>query len=149
MSRLWEWALEAWARPGVADAWLALQDAHGQNAPLLLWVAWAAQDGRAPDLARGAALAAAYEAAAGAPLRQARRALKPPLPGLGEADQEDLRRRVKAVELDGERLLMAALAELAPPAPADRDLRALLVEAAAAYGAPLAPSAFDALLVRL
>ena len=34
---LWEWALETYAHPGVADACLALQEIHGQNTSFLLW----------------------------------------------------------------------------------------------------------------
>jgi uncharacterized protein (TIGR02444 family) len=148
VSVFWEWALDAYARPGVAEACLELQDVHGQNVPLLLWAAWAAADALEPDVERGAALARAFEAAAGERLREARRALKQPLPGLGDDEREAFRRRLKAVELEGERTLMAALAALAP-AGRPQDRRALLVAAAQAYGAPLPGEAFDALLARL
>ena len=46
---LWGWAASAYAAPGVSDVCLELQDAAGQNVPLLLWAAWAARTGRAPD----------------------------------------------------------------------------------------------------
>ena len=148
MSVFWEWALDAYARPGVADACLELQDARGQHVPLLLWVVWAAADGREPNIAGGAALARAYEAAAGERLREARRALRQSLPGLPDVEREAFRRRLKGVELEGERTLMAALAALAP-AGKPHHPRDLLNEAARAYGAPLPPEAFDALLARL
>src|SRR5690606_19138568 len=32
---LWEWAVAAYARPGVSDVCLQLQDGDGQNVPLL------------------------------------------------------------------------------------------------------------------
>src|SRR5262249_34016824 len=38
---LWEWTLEAYARPGVPEATLSLQDRHGQNTSYLLWAVWA------------------------------------------------------------------------------------------------------------
>ena len=38
---IWDWALEAYAQPGVPEACLALQDAHGQNTSLLLWAVYA------------------------------------------------------------------------------------------------------------
>ncbi|MDI6624629.1 MAG: TIGR02444 family protein, partial [Brevundimonas sp.] len=37
MSDLWDWAVRAYASDGVGDACLHLQDAAGQNVPLLLW----------------------------------------------------------------------------------------------------------------
>ena len=46
------------------------------------------------------------------PLRAARRALKPPLPGIGDGDREDLRADVKAAELHAERILLEALERL-------------------------------------
>ena len=46
---LWDWALTAYAADGVADACLELQEAAGQNVPLLLWAAWCAAEGRNPD----------------------------------------------------------------------------------------------------
>jgi uncharacterized protein (TIGR02444 family) len=124
-----------------------LQDAHGQNVPLLLWTVWAARRGRTPDVTRGAALARAWEAAAGAPLRQARRALKRPLPGLDDGVREAFRTRLKAVELDGERTLLQALEPLTGPGGGEP--AALLARAAQAYGAPLPPDAFRTLLQRL
>ena len=44
--RLWSWALEAHARPGVGEAALAAQDDHGQCVSLLLWRAWTVAEGR-------------------------------------------------------------------------------------------------------
>ena len=43
--RLWDWAVAAYGADGVADACLELQDAAGQNVPLLLWAAWTARTG--------------------------------------------------------------------------------------------------------
>jgi uncharacterized protein (TIGR02444 family) len=116
-SAFWDWALEAYARPGVEAACLTLQDRHGRSAPFLLWAAWAAAQGRVltPEgLAEAADLAARWEAAATAPLRQARRALKPPFPGVPDPGREALRAEVKALELRCEQTLMAALQALAP-----------------------------------
>jgi uncharacterized protein (TIGR02444 family) len=151
VSVFWEWAIEAYARPGVLDACLELQDAHGQSVPLMLWVLWARADGRSADLAQGARLAADYEAAAGGRLREARRALKQPIPGLGDGERLALRHRVKDVELEGERTLMAALAMLAPARPGGQPAPAAeaLARASEAYGASLAAHAFEPLLARL
>ena len=118
MSDLWDWAVRAYAAEGVSDACLHLQDAAGQNAPLLLWAAWAARTGRTPDadtLEAGCDIARAWQDAAIAPLRAVRRTLKGPNPDLENADREAVRAQVKAVELEAERRLLAALEALSPP----------------------------------
>jgi len=115
--RFWTWALEAYARPGAAQACLDLQDHHGQCVPYLLWAAWAAREGRALDrrvLEAGADLAARWEAAAVGPLRAARRSMKPEVSGIADAAREALRAEVKALELKVEQLLIETLQTLAP-----------------------------------
>ncbi len=117
--RLWDWALAAYARPGVEPACLELQDRHGQSVPYLLWAAWAAAEGRALPpalLEQAAAMAGAWEAAASGPLRQARRALKAPVRCVPDVDRQALRAQVKALELRTEQILMTALEALAPEA---------------------------------
>ncbi|HYC73766.1 TIGR02444 family protein [Brevundimonas sp.] len=116
---LWDWAVHAYGSVGVEDACLHLQDAAGQNAPLLLWAAWAARSGRDPDadtLEAACDVARAWQEAAVAPLREIRRRLKGRNPDLDDADREAVRLQVKAVELEAERRLLAALERLSPPA---------------------------------
>ena len=144
MSELWDWAVRAYAAEGVSEACLHLQDAAGQNAPLLLWAAWAARTGRAPNpdtLEAACDIARAWQEAAIAPLRAVRRTLKGPNPDLENADREAVRAQVKAVELEAERRLLAALEALSPsaeaaPAPA---LEALV--AVARRWSPMTPRA--------
>lgn len=117
MSGLWDWAVQAYASDGVSDACLHLQDAAGQNVPLLLWAAWAARTGRNPDadtLEAACDVARAWQEAAIAPLREVRRGLKGRNPDLEDADREAVRSQVKAVELEAERRLLAALEALTP-----------------------------------
>ena len=110
---IWDWALEAYGRPGVADACLALQDEHGQNTPLLLWAVWAEASDPAL-LARAVQVALSWDAVAVTPLRQVRRALKPAHPPVADAAREALREDVKAAELRAERVLLETLAALGP-----------------------------------
>ena len=57
---IWEWALDAYSRPGVPQAALALQDEHGQNTSFLLWAVHA--EAKDPDLlARAAQVAETHE----------------------------------------------------------------------------------------
>jgi uncharacterized protein (TIGR02444 family) len=133
----WDWAVRAYARPEAAALCLELQDGHDQSVPYLMWAAWAALEGRMLDdaaVARGAALAQAWEEAAVGPLRQVRRAIKAPVEGLDEAAREAFRAKVKAVELAAERTLMEALGRQAPePGPRDSDPGAALVRAGRAW----------------
>lgn len=135
---LWDWTLAAYARPGVAPACLALQDNNGQNVPLLLAAAWAATQGRSLDLDKAVALTRAWEADVVAPLRAARRGLKVSTPPIGDAAREALRQTVKAVELEAERLLLAALESLAWPGEA-APMDAALATAAARWSTPENP----------
>lgn len=143
MTALWDWAVGAYARPGVQPALLELQDESRLSVPLLLWALWSQDHGRSPDLHAGAKLARSWETEAVGPLRRLRRALK----ALGEdADREAVRDQVKAVELDAERRLLSVLERLAPlegPSPPPSEL---LAEAAHVYGSPLEPDTFDPLL---
>ena len=131
---IWEWALEAYARPGVPEACLTLQDAHGQNTSLLLWAVHA--ETADPDLlARAVEAAKAWDHTALVPLREVRRALKPPLPPFEDHARLALREEVKALELAAERLLLETLERLVEGqggAPALMALRA----ASAAWGNP-------------
>jgi len=105
---IWEWALEAYARPGVPEACLALQDLHAQNTSLLLWAVYA--EVKDPELlSRAAAATRAWDRTALVPLREVRRALKAPLPPVDDAARLALREEVKALELAAERLLLETL----------------------------------------
>lgn len=142
-ARLWDWALRAYAAPGVRQLCLQLQDEHDQSVCLLLWAGWAAACGRWPDdegLAAAAALARRWEGQIVAPMRAARRALKI-ADGIDETSRASLRAQVQAAELAAERALLAALEAIAPAAAARSvDPAAALAAAGRAYGAsaPLA-----------
>ncbi|MET0293405.1 MAG: TIGR02444 family protein [Phenylobacterium sp.] len=133
---LWARLLEVYDRPGVAEACLTLQDEHGQQVSLLLWAGVLRPDDAAV-IARAAAVARDWDAAALAPLRAARRAMKVASPPIEDAGRILLREGVKAAELDAERLLVEALERLAPAGAADP--AQAMAEAARGWGRP-APS---------
>jgi len=144
---LWDWTLRAYARPGVPDACLALQDAHGQNTPLLLWAVWA----EAADpvlLATAADLAHRWDALAVGPLRAVRRALKPAVSGVEDASREGLREDVKTAELRAERVLMETLQALGPE-PGGAPALTALEAASRAWGKPAPADALAALAAAL
>ncbi len=102
---LWGWTLEAYARPGVPEACLALQDDYGQNTSFLLWAVWA--EGADEATLRAAAQAGqAWDDEVLKPVRAVRRTLKASFPKVDDGAREALREDVKAAELRAERVLM-------------------------------------------
>ena len=144
---LWDWTLAAYARPGVPETCLSLQDEHGQNTPFLLWAVWA--ETADPDLlARAVDVARRWDDLAVTPIRAVRRALKPPAPGVADAAREGLREDVKALELRAERVLLETLEALGRGPGGTPSLTAL--EAASkAWGAPASANALAALAAAL
>lgn len=114
---LWDWAVAAYAAPGVGEACLRLQDTQDQSVPLLLWAAWNARTGRRPDadtVEAACDTARAWSSAAITPLRNIRKTLKGPIPDIDTPAREALREQIKALELQSERHLLEALEALAP-----------------------------------
>jgi uncharacterized protein (TIGR02444 family) len=135
LTRLWDFALAAYARPGVEAALLALQDEHDQCVSYLIWAGWAALEPRVGDAAQAVALAADVEAQVLRPIRSARRALRAARPGLVDAVREALREQVKEAELAAERLLLESLEAVCQPTGTrpSPDLEAAFLRAASAW----------------
>lgn len=112
---LWTWVVAAYGRPGVAEVCLTLQDRHEQNVPLLLWAAWRAKTGAAPEadtVEAACDVAHAWDGSTVGPLRTIRRRLKAAIPDMEDAGRLSVRERIKAVELAAERALLDDLAAL-------------------------------------
>ena len=107
---LWRFALTLYARPGVADALIAVQDRAGSDVNLILYGLWlGVREGRrlgAAELAAAKSAIAPIHKAAIAPLRRLRRRLKP----AASADLQALRRRVAGLEIAAERRVQHRLA---------------------------------------
>ena len=133
---LWPFALEVYARPDAKPILLELQDAHGQCVPYLIWSLWLASQGRPlTPLQDGAALARTWQEAAVAPLRDLRRGLKRPSPDSLRRPREQLRERVKVLELEAEHMLLQMLEAASPPAAGPpTDPQTALEVAARAWG---------------
>jgi uncharacterized protein (TIGR02444 family) len=106
----WHFSLTAYARPGVAEALIGLQDRLGHNVYLMLFGLWLGRcEGRRLDAAalkRAQAAMAPIHDAVVAPLRRLRRQLK----DNPDPDIQALRRRVMALELAAERRVQVRLA---------------------------------------
>jgi uncharacterized protein (TIGR02444 family) len=109
---LWNFAVRLYARPGVEDACLQLQEAGG-DVCLLLAGAWLQRRGvpcREPYLEALQALAEPWQREVVAPLRQLRRDWRKA--ATADAELATLRERIKQLELEAERLLLQRIETL-------------------------------------
>ena len=121
---LWRFSLAFYARPGVAEALIALQDRAGCDVNVILFALWR-------GLVHGHRLDRAELAAAEAAVAPLRRAVIEPLRWLrrglkadSDSDIQALRRRVAALELAAERRAQSRLAATIAASIADSDRRA-------------------------
>ena len=101
----WEFSLQLYARRGVAEASLALQERFDADVNMLFFVLWAAESHRTlsvADISELIALVQPWRDGVVRPLRVARRFLKTTTWKTSETDS--LRKRIQEQELDAERL---------------------------------------------
>ncbi|MFI8746124.1 TIGR02444 family protein [Pseudomonas sp. NPDC077186] len=119
MQDLWNFAVRLYARPGVEDACLQLQEGGG-DVCLLLAGAWLQRRGvpcREPYLKALQALAEPWQREVVAPLRQLRRDWR--TTAAADAELATLRERIKTLELEAERLLLQRIETLAQNWPSE------------------------------
>jgi uncharacterized protein (TIGR02444 family) len=147
-SPLWRFSLGFYRQPGVAEACIALQDRDGVDVNVLLFLLWLASEKRRLGFAQARALcdrAHPWRDDVVAPLRTVRRSLKGGSALVEAATAELFRTRIKAVELEAERLEQEALFALAqnlatqPELSRDAAARANVSTYEQALGHPLAP----------
>ena len=111
--------MEIRPRPEVPPAALRLQDRDGLDVNLVLWAIWLGQTGAAPLDERFAAAAVAqvmpWRDMVVRGLRGIRQAMKPDVPGAPAGDANELREKIKKLELEGERIQHLILGALARP----------------------------------
>jgi uncharacterized protein (TIGR02444 family) len=114
-SPFWRFSLQFYRLPGVAEACIRLQEEAGADVNLLLFLLWHGTQLRrlsGQEVERLEQKIAPWRDRAVIPLRAIRRALKSPQ-GLVEAGTaEAFRTRIKAVELEAERLQQGAMYDL-------------------------------------
>jgi uncharacterized protein (TIGR02444 family) len=111
-SPLWRFSLRFYRQPAVAEACLTLQDEAGVDVNVLLFLLWCATQRRRLSAAEVGDLSRDCEAwarSAVIPLRELRRALKAPAPLIAAGEAEVFRSKIKAVELEAERLQQEAM----------------------------------------
>jgi uncharacterized protein (TIGR02444 family) len=119
-SPFWRFSLRFYRDPDVAAACITLQDEAGVDVNVLLFLLWSASLKRTLPQATIADLDARigeWRDAAVIPLRTLRRALKVPPPVVAARSAEAFRTRIKALELEAERLQQQTMYELAPSLP--------------------------------
>jgi uncharacterized protein (TIGR02444 family) len=123
-SPFWRFSLRLYRAPGVGDACIALQEEAGVDVNLLLFLLWQATERRALMAADVKALdetIGGWRNAVVIPLRNVRRALKSSAGLVDPNTAEAFRTRIKAVELEAERLQQEAMYALASTEPRGRD----------------------------
>jgi uncharacterized protein (TIGR02444 family) len=111
-SPFWRFSLHFYRQASVADACIALQDECGVDVNLLLFLLWLAGAKRQLSVADVKELDAsvrAWRELTVVPIRNLRRALKGAASLVEANKQEAFRTRIKAIELEAERLQQEAL----------------------------------------
>jgi uncharacterized protein (TIGR02444 family) len=114
---LWDVVQAFYAGPGVSAACLTLQDQHGADVTLLLFLLARAERGQsfdAEEIARLSAATQSWRTTTIAPLRALRRQLKLPLHGF---DAGTLRQMIATAEIEAERLQLIHLDSLIATSP--------------------------------
>jgi uncharacterized protein (TIGR02444 family) len=119
-SPFWRFSLKFYRQPGVGDTCIALQDDAGIDVNLLLFLLWQASERRAlsaSDVEQLERRIGGWRNMTVIPLRNVRRALRSPPTLVESASAEAFRTKIKAVELEAERLQQEAMYELARSSP--------------------------------
>lgn len=112
VSDFWNFSLQTYAKPKIADLCLELQERFGADVNLILFMLWAAAQGRRlepQEIEKLGNFVEDWRQHVIIPLRLARRALKTPPREWPTLETESLRQRVKADELEAERLQQNAM----------------------------------------
>lgn len=114
-SPFWHFSVKFYAVSGVAPACIELQDKANVDVNVLFFLLWSATQGRALNAAEVTTIEQAigpWRDMAVVPIRNVRRALKTPPAVMAPETAEGFRTRIKAVELEAERLQQEALFDL-------------------------------------
>src|SRR2546423_9580919 len=134
-SPFWRFSLQFYRQPAVADACIKLQDEAGVDANLLFFLLWLALQRRTfseSEVEWLESKVGPWRDATVIPIRNVRRALKVPPALVAAAAAELFRTKIKAVQLEAERLQQEAMYQLAPAMPA-RETAPSVAEGAPAH----------------
>jgi uncharacterized protein (TIGR02444 family) len=113
---IWDFVLNYYGRKGVSEALIGLQDQHGIDVNMLLFLMWLAAQRKclaADDVAQVSKVSQPWQHAVVVPIRGVRRLLKESAPLIAAEAAAAFRKKVQAIELEGEQLQLNAMADLA------------------------------------
>jgi uncharacterized protein (TIGR02444 family) len=120
----WHFSLRFYKQAGISDACIALQDDCGVDVNLLLFLLWRASEGwqlSANEVRNLDQTVKSWRELTIIPIRDTRRKLKGAATLLDHNRQEAFRNKVKAVELEAERLQQEALYEFTKSGPLGKE----------------------------
>jgi uncharacterized protein (TIGR02444 family) len=154
----WAFSLGYYRGAGVSEACLELQDNCGVDVNVVLFLLWQASQRRrlaAADVKALADKVRPWQIEVIGPIRALRRKLKSEAPLLDKGAAELFRTKIKAIELEAERLQQDAMAALAATlktdsaSSAEAAARASIAAYASALGRPFTATAVDTLIAAL
>ncbi len=154
----WAFSLGYYRGAGVSEACLELQDNCGVDVNVVLFLLWQATQKRCFAAVQVKALAekvGPWQIDVIGPIRRLRRMLKGNAPLLDKGSAELFRTRIKAIELESERLQQEAMYAMADgmksdtAASADAAARASIAAYESVAGHPFTPAAVDTLIAAL
>ncbi len=114
---IWDFVLNYYGRKGVSEALIGLQDSQGINVNMLLFLMWMAAQKKSVKVDDAKAVSETsngWQRSVVVPLRAVRRLLKDNAPLVAPDAAAAFRKKVQAIELEGEHLQLNAMAALAP-----------------------------------
>jgi uncharacterized protein (TIGR02444 family) len=118
---LWRFSLTFYARPGVSEALIALQDRARCDVNLMLFALWLGVSGRSRLTKEELAIADRIARPIGTDIVEPLRALRRKLSSAPDRDVQRLREGIKALELAAEKVIQDRLGCAARPAFGDAD----------------------------
>jgi len=112
---IWDFVLNYYGRKGVSEALIGLQDSYGIDVNMLLFLVWVAAQRRslgADDVQRVSEASHAWQRNVVVPIRAVRRLLKENPPLVSADTAAAFRKKVQAVELEGEQAQLNAMAAM-------------------------------------
>ena len=117
---IWDFVLAFYRQEGVSEAAIALQDSVGIDVNMVLFLMWMASQKRALDAAAVKSVSEKshpWQRHVVVPIREIRRMLKTDAPLVETETALAYRKKVQALELEGEQLQLTAMAAMAQTLP--------------------------------
>jgi uncharacterized protein (TIGR02444 family) len=114
---IWDFVLNYYKQQGVSEAAIALQDGIGIDVNMILFLMWLAGEKRTlqtTDILSVSAASKGWQHQVVVPIRAVRRLLKDNAPLVEQATALAYRKKIQALEIEGEQLQLNAMAALVP-----------------------------------